>query len=89
MDSGLSSGKQILRKHLVEVFAEVACYSTTEANRLMDKYENYRKAIGNPEHPFWKAEARQMLDEATKVEFGLRLKAEEHLGQDDLSVSFH
>jgi len=90
MNNAMTIGRQVLRKHLVDVFAEVACYSTTEANRLMDKYVDYRQALNNPEHPFWKEEAHRMLNEATQVEFCLRLEAENvHEQEDDVSFSFH
>ncbi len=90
MSSSMAIGKQVLRKHLADVFAEVACYSTTEANRLMDKYVNYRQALNNPEHTFWKEEAHRMLTEASQVEFGLRLEAENvHEQEDDVSFSLH
>ena len=90
MNNGMSAGKDVLRKHLADVFAEVACYSTTEANRLLDKYECYRRAISDPSHVFWKADARLMLGEATQMEFDLRLAAQRHQHQDDaVDISYH
>jgi hypothetical protein len=90
MDRSMTIGKQVLRQHLADVFAEVACYSTLEANRLMEKYIDYRQALNDPLHPFWKSEAHRMLNEATQVEFGLRLEAEKTLmDEDGLEASLH
>ena len=90
MDRSMTIGKQVLRQHLADVFAEVACYSTLEANRLMEKYIDYRQALNDPQHPFWKSEAQRMLNEATQVEFGLRLEAEKTLMDDNgFEASLH
>lgn len=76
------TGKRVMREHLVDIFAEIACYSSKEANLLLDKYPEYRYAVGSLEHVFWQTGASKMLDEATSVEFKLRMRdCREDLGK--------
>jgi hypothetical protein len=68
------AGMSVMREHLVDLFAEIACYSSKEANLLLDIYPDYRHAVSNLDHGFWMTSAAKMLNEATRVEFSLRLR---------------
>lgn len=77
------------RLAVIDSFAEVAMHSAHQANALMERYPDYRQALGEHDHAFWKTDALRMLADCQEQEMRLIIGYGAQAGErvDDLAAT--
>ena len=60
--SSAGASIHIIRAHVIDLMAEVACASADNAYAIIARFPDYRSAKDDPGHPFWVTSAFAMRD---------------------------